>query len=120
MREQSKKWLSLLGLLLLPNAAIGQTIPIPDLEMKECRIGAANSAVKINPAYVIQKVSVPVLHKKFEDKDEFGFKLHFARYNGWIDFTVGDVVGVEHYTCTFVSEGKFDWHFNWAGIGPTK
>ena len=87
--------------------------------MKECRISAANSAVKIYPAYRIELIEVPLFNKKFVDKDELGKKIYGVQYNGRMQFSVGDIKAYEHFSCFFISYDKRKWSFNWAGIGPT-
>ncbi|MBT7956104.1 MAG: hypothetical protein HN731_12990 [Rhodospirillaceae bacterium] len=113
------KWLLFVVLVFSSSPLFAQERPLPEDEMKTCRISAANIAVKINPAYHIEFVDVPKFDKDFEEKDEFGKKLFVARYLGKIAFSIGNIKGQQKYSCTFISYDNLKWDYNWSGMGST-
>lgn len=114
------KWILLVLTLLLPNSLHAQDVALSEQILTKCRIKAANTAVEINPAYRIQTVGIPRFEKTFESTDDVGKKIFGLMYKGRMAFLVGDMKGLQHFSCSFISYDKLTWIFSWAGLGPTE
>lgn len=111
------KWLLTFLVILRSGLAFAGEDPITDVLIKECRIQAANAVVEIYPALDIRTIGIPMFLDVFKSKDELGQSILGRRYNGKINFVVGDIEGVQHYTCTFISYDEKEWMVSYAGLG---
>ncbi len=111
------KWMIIAVLVLAAQPSFAQTPNIPRDEINECRIKAANMAIKLHPAFQIKTIGLPRPLKAFEDKDEFGKPVHGWRYEGEMNVSVGNMNGRQFYGCVFVNRAKDGWRFSWSGLG---
>lgn len=114
------KWIFPVLIALASPAAFAGEESISALLMKECRIKAANAAVEIYPAFQIRSIGTPTFLEEFESKDELGEPITGQRYKGKMEFVVGDIEGIQHFSCTFIRYRGKEWMVSYAGLGPTE
>jgi hypothetical protein len=113
-------WVLIMVAAFDPLPALAQPPAIPTNEMNDCRISAANTAIKINPAYQVKSVSIAKPDKPFHEKDEFGKPLDGWQFIGEMNVAIGDMTGRHYFGCTFVNIDKAGWTFSWAGLRHRK
>ena len=110
------KWVVIGLTMMMAHPALAQSPKMPPDEINDCRLAAANTAIKIYPAYQIKTIGIPKPIKAFTDKDELGKPLQGWQYTGIMKVSVGNMDGEQFYGCTFVKDAEEGWIFSWAGL----